>query len=244
MLLLSLSNPQASTILQAGAQAAAAGTDPLGAKVAAAAKAAADQPLTSDSLAALLPSPDDGVSCLLLQANPQHSGARLSAFAARYGPEPARVYKEDGQGFAVLVFSKAEDRALFVEGLRGGGSAAGAGGGNNNPAAASEMVVVLPGESAAECTAAAAAAAAGGKRKRDAAGQRKGSDGNSKRDQQQQNQQRGPKGGAAGGEPCDIRSVVCPWWNRPYHEQLRAKMESVMGSLRQMADEVGCLVFV
>jgi hypothetical protein len=39
--------------------------------------------------------------------------------------------------------------------------------------------------------------------------------------------------------PKDIRGVVCPWWNRPYYEQLKSKMESIMGSLRQMATEVG-----
>lgn len=46
----------------------------------------------------------------------------------------------------------------------------------------------------------------------------------------QQQQQQGPR---------DIRGVVCPWWDRPYHEQLADKMGAVTGALRQMAEEVG-----
>jgi hypothetical protein len=49
---------------------------------------------------------------------------------------------------------------------------------------------------------------------------------------QQQQQQQGPR---------DIRGVVCPWWARPYHEQLADKMSGVTGGLRQMTEEVGLM---
>jgi hypothetical protein len=82
---------QTASILDAAAAAAASGQDPLQAKVAAASAAAAVQRLTGDALAALLPEKDDGTICMLLHVSPQHSEARLLAFAGRYGPEPAKV---------------------------------------------------------------------------------------------------------------------------------------------------------
>lgn len=70
---------------------------------------------------------------------------------------------------------------------------------------------------------AAAAAAAGNDRQKRGDQQQRGG-------HKQQQQQQGPR---------DIRGVVCPWWDRPYHEQLADKMGAVTGALRQMAEEVG-----
>jgi hypothetical protein len=72
--------------------------------MAAAAAAAAEQRLTSDALAALLPVPDDGTTCLLLNVSPQHGTARLLAFAGRYGPEPSQVCFDLGFVLRVWVF--------------------------------------------------------------------------------------------------------------------------------------------
>lgn len=93
---------QTADILEAAASAAASGQDPIQAKVAAASAAAAVHRLTSDALAALLPAKDDGVTCMLLHVSPQHGSARLSAFAGRYGPEPAKVC-ERGHGMGFIV---------------------------------------------------------------------------------------------------------------------------------------------
>lgn len=107
---------QTSAILEAANTAAAAGGDPVAAKVAAAAAAAAQQTLTPEAVQALLPAQDDddGTSCLLLQLLPQHSEARVRAITARYGPEPARVYKQEGCGFALVVYGDAEARGAFA----------------------------------------------------------------------------------------------------------------------------------
>jgi hypothetical protein len=128
--LLCCPHTQTAAILEAGAKAAAAGQDPLQAKVSAAAAAAASQHLTDDALGALLPSPDDGVACLLLHVAAQHSSARLSAFAGRYGPEPAKVRglggdlclgaREEVGGHVVVLLVAAFLEGAWVEG-RGGG---------------------------------------------------------------------------------------------------------------------------
>jgi hypothetical protein len=36
----------------------------------------------------------------------------------------------------------------------------------------------------------------------------------------------------------DIRSVVCPWWDRPYQQQLKSKMDTVLAGLKQITVEV------
>jgi hypothetical protein len=36
----------------------------------------------------------------------------------------------------------------------------------------------------------------------------------------------------------DIREVVCPWWERPYADQLQDKMGVVNGTLRALAEKV------
>jgi hypothetical protein len=36
----------------------------------------------------------------------------------------------------------------------------------------------------------------------------------------------------------DIREVVCPWWQRPYADQLQDKMGVVNGTLRALAEKV------
>lgn len=36
----------------------------------------------------------------------------------------------------------------------------------------------------------------------------------------------------------DIREVVCPWWERPYADQLQDKMAAVNGTLRALAEKV------
>lgn len=203
--------------MDAAAQAAAEGKDPLQAKVAAVAQAAALQRLTNEGLAALLPTADDGVTCLLLHVSPQHSSARLSALVGRYGPEPARVYKEEGRGFAVLVFGSREQREAFVTGFKA-----------NPSAAASEMELMLPEEQVPE----GAVMILCGKRRREMPS-RKGAF-----DRHNRDEQRREGVGARPQQPRDIRSVVCPWWNRPYHEQLKGKMETVMGNLRHLSEEV------
>jgi hypothetical protein len=131
------------------------------AKVAAAAAAAAQQTLTAEALQALLPQPDDdATSCLLLQLLPQHSEARVRAITARYGPEPSRVYKQEGCGFALLVYGDAGGRGAFASAFAAA---------QQLPNAANkELVLLLPGEGVPGDV----LATLNGKRRRDAPGRK------------------------------------------------------------------------
>lgn len=74
--------------------------------------------------------------------------------------------------------------------------------------------------------------------------------GGDKQQQQQQGTKR-PAAAAAGGSneqqqdgraakqlKTDIREAVCPWWGRPYADQLNDKMTTVNNTLRSLSEKV------
>ncbi|KAF6259134.1 hypothetical protein COO60DRAFT_1626180 [Scenedesmus sp. NREL 46B-D3] len=163
-----------------------------------------------------LPDDDDGVSCLLLRLPRGWGPPRLQAFIERFGAKPTSVSKTAGECSGLVKFETAEHRSLFytefVKAEEGGSSTGSLG----------KFLVKFPGgtSGAAEkygVKRPAGAAAAGRDNQDNAGGARK-------------RQAKEPK--------SDIREVVCPWWNRPYADQLQDKMAVVNGALRALADKV------
>jgi hypothetical protein len=126
-----------------------------------------------------------------------------------------------GEGSGLVKFETAEQRSLFyaefVKAEQGGSSTGSSG----------QFQVKFPGgasgstvKSGVKRPAGDAAAAAGG-----AAAAEDGANGGARKRKAKELK-------------SDIREVVCPWWERPYADQLQDKMGVVNGTLRALAEKV------
>jgi hypothetical protein len=117
-----------------------------------------------------------------------------------------------GETTAMVKFENAEHRKLFynefVKAEQGGSSTGSSG----------QFQVKFPGGTSGVKRPAGDAAAAGDTANEDAAG--------------------GARKRKAKQLKSDIREVVCPWWDRPYADQLQDKMAVVNGTLRALSEKV------